>query len=432
IPTNLFRLRKRKLEAIYYYLFNHHLIHDKEPVIESMQTHQLAEYLLNTMYPGYPACKVKNIAYTDYRECREKEIGHINPLAYDYVPTTEIYDRLDEVYRLDIDWNKNYTGCLSIDMSSTALKRSIERIRTAHNDKPNENIEYHLCFMHVDITEKLIECLAKKPSTELVENDSDNFIKEENIQLEVELHDNEEYNISHISISAVIKKSTDELISGLYLQATTESIARAMRKSLSPLDTQQIAIHLLKQYHKEEKLKNAEAMFMTCQNNSMLSSTSSSTSSEEEYDESSESYQTISLVDSVTGQRIQHPAKSIHCKHRACFDAASFFDQYEDIKIWHCPICHVHIRGFEELRIDYLTKILLNQYPDEQKLYIISSNDDNITTTFLTQAELMEEEKDDSNNFFIKQDSIVVHFEDEKEQPSRKRYRAITTTHYVL
>jgi hypothetical protein len=31
------------------------------------------------------------------------------------------------------------------------------------------------------------------------------------IKLEVELHDNEEYNISHISISAVAKKSTNEV-----------------------------------------------------------------------------------------------------------------------------------------------------------------------------------------------------------------------------
>jgi hypothetical protein len=49
-------------------LFSHQLTHDKEPSIETMQTHQLAEYLLNTIYPGYPACKAKNLAYTDYRE----------------------------------------------------------------------------------------------------------------------------------------------------------------------------------------------------------------------------------------------------------------------------------------------------------------------------------------------------------------------------
>jgi hypothetical protein len=49
-------------------LFDHQLIHDKEPVIESLQTHQLAEYLLNIIYPGYPACKAKNQAYTEYRE----------------------------------------------------------------------------------------------------------------------------------------------------------------------------------------------------------------------------------------------------------------------------------------------------------------------------------------------------------------------------
>lgn len=52
---------------IYKYLFDHQLIHDKQPIFESLQTHQLAEYLLNIIYPGYPACKAKNLAYTDYR-----------------------------------------------------------------------------------------------------------------------------------------------------------------------------------------------------------------------------------------------------------------------------------------------------------------------------------------------------------------------------
>lgn len=38
------------------------------------------------------------------------------------------------------------------------------------------------------------------------------------IKLEVELHDNEEYNISHISISAVAKKSTNEVNSKIRYQ----------------------------------------------------------------------------------------------------------------------------------------------------------------------------------------------------------------------
>lgn len=47
------------------------------------------------------------------------------------------------------------------------------------------------------------------------------------------------------------------------------------------------------------------------------------------------------------GDRLLHPIKSVHCKHRSCFEASDFFDQYASIKIWHCPICNVHIKGFE-------------------------------------------------------------------------------------
>lgn len=139
----------------------------------------------------------------------------------------------------------------------------------------------------------------------------------------------------------------------LYLQATTECIARAIRKSLFPLDTQQIVIHLLKQYHQtdggtEKQLRNAESLFMTCLSNTLLSDLSDvrpTTSSEEEFDD--ELYDTVTLIDSVSQQRIQHPIKSLHCQHRTCFDAKSFFSQHADMKLWHCPICRVHIKSFE-------------------------------------------------------------------------------------
>ncbi|KAI8641132.1 hypothetical protein BD408DRAFT_483669 [Parasitella parasitica] len=461
IPINLFRLRKRKLEAIYSYLFDHHLTHRREPIIEALQTHQLAEYLLNTIYPGYPACKAKNLAYTEYRECREKELGQISPLAYDYVPTTEVYDRLDEIYRVDVSWQEEHKITSSIDMSVPAIKKSLERIRVAHNDKATDGIEYHLYFwnstrtlikpqckslrlnfeeiwttkkervvsegfMHVDVTEELKKCFArpsrkaKKLNTHSQENCATSIsalpsnssgkktkasdkisvpmttktppsVTDHNvmnsgeqksklkpgppervIKLEVELHDNEEYNISHISISAVFKKSTSELVCELYLQATTECISRSIRKSTFPLDTQQMIIHLLKQYHRAEgaeaKLVNAETIFMTCQSNTLLSA-STENSSEEEYDES-ELNEAVSLIDFNTGRRIQHPIKSLHCRHRSCFDAASFFNQHADIKLWHCPICDVHIKSFEELRIDYTIKEALNQHPNQDKLYV--------------------------------------------------------------
>lgn len=131
-------------------------------------------------------------------------------------------------------------------------------------------------------------------------------------------------------------------MSDLYLQTTTESISKSLHMSLCPSDTQQIAIHLLKQYHAskgEKLLSSAENIFMTCLSNSEAISSSED---EEEGEE-----EEISLIDPVSLSRIQHPVKSLHCKHRSCFDAAIFFDHNADIKLWHCPICYVHIKNIQ-------------------------------------------------------------------------------------
>lgn len=100
-----------------------------------------------------------------------------------------------------------------------------------------------------------------------------------------------------------------------------------------PLDTQQIAVHLLRQYHGAKSLKSAENLFMTCLSN---------TPSEED-----EIHEIESFTDPISFNRIQHPIRSIHCNHQACFDGAAFFDHHADIKLWHCPICFVHIKSTE-------------------------------------------------------------------------------------
>jgi hypothetical protein len=464
-PTHLFRLRKRKLELIYHYLNKQNLIHDKEPSIESLQTHQLGEYLSNIIYPGYPACKAKNLAYADYRECREREIGQLNPLAYDFVPTTEIFDRLDEIYRLDIDWysiSKDKHNTIQLPIST--IKKSIERIKFANYEKSIDSIEYHLylwnstrtllkphCkslkinleevwtekhektimegFMHINITEKLKqELMPVKKKKSLA--DSTNNPQEKMLDLKIELNDNEEFNISHISLSAVTKKSTKELICELYLQSTTECIMKAIRKSQHPLDTQQIIVHLLRQYHEyetiEEKLKNAENIFMTCKsntytNNDDSSGSSSSSSSEEDEGCIEEEQELVVSLVNENGDRLAHPIKSVHCKHRSCFEASDFFDQYATIKIWHCPICQVHIKGFEELRADYSIKVALNQYPELDELYIFKK-------TLLSENQFIGETShiitELSHNpaiILLDDDDEVGEEEEETSSPKRRR-----------
>lgn len=70
-------------------------------------------------------------------------MNSLDPLAYDHVPTTEIFERLDEVFYVDVNWqDERYTPCIEIPIS--VLKRSIDRVNASNNHKPIENIVYHL------------------------------------------------------------------------------------------------------------------------------------------------------------------------------------------------------------------------------------------------------------------------------------------------
>lgn len=86
---------------------------------------------------------------------------------------------------------------------------------------------------------------------------------------------------------------------------------------------------------------------MTCKSNAQ---NSSNTSSSSEDDEDTMDEVVVPLVNE-DGDRLVHPIKSVHCKHRSCFEASDFFDLYANIKIWHCPICQVHIKGFEVRKV---------------------------------------------------------------------------------
>lgn len=97
---------------------------------------------------------------------REKEVGQISPLAYDYVPTTEVYDRLDEIYRVDVNWQEDYKSTPSVDLSVPSIKKSLERIRIAHNDKSTDGIEYHLCFWNSTRTLIKPQCKSLKLNSE--------------------------------------------------------------------------------------------------------------------------------------------------------------------------------------------------------------------------------------------------------------------------
>jgi hypothetical protein len=80
-----------------------------------------------------------------FHSSREKDLGPI-PLAYDLVPTTDVFERLDEIYRSDVNWqeenNSDLIGKITIPISY--LKKSIDRVCTPYKRK--RDIRYHLCL----------------------------------------------------------------------------------------------------------------------------------------------------------------------------------------------------------------------------------------------------------------------------------------------
>ncbi|KAI8879433.1 hypothetical protein K501DRAFT_325535 [Backusella circina FSU 941] len=423
IPNNLFRLRKRKLEKILSYLSSRGLIHKKIPLLDNIQTHQLATWLLTVIYPGYSVSKAKNQAFTDYRECRERDLGPA-PLAYDLVPTTDIFERLDEIYRSDVNWQEesNYDLIGKISIPISYLKKSIDRVCSQY--KHEKDVRYHLClwssnhilikpqcnalyfnsentwldqdkniidegFMHIDVTSKIRTCFDNyKPFAKK---------KQPYITIGIELEDNNEQNISHISITAVVEKGTNELVRQLYLQSTTECITRAIQSSSNPIPIQHKAIHLLKQLQDDDvdvgdSVERDEEMLIQNTESSYIKVIESfrDQSSGDEYEED---YQDaahhpvgikVNLMDPISHKRIRHPIKSFHCKHRACFDAASFFEHNRHIKIWHCPYCFVQIKSTEELQISFPIKVALNQYPNEERLFVLQE-------VLLSENEILQE-----------------------------------------
>lgn len=83
------------------------------------------------------------------------------------MPTTEIFDRLDEIYRLDIDWysiSKDKHNTIELPIST--IKKSIDRIKFANHEKPIESIEYHLYLWNSTRTLLKPHCKSLKLNSE--------------------------------------------------------------------------------------------------------------------------------------------------------------------------------------------------------------------------------------------------------------------------
>jgi hypothetical protein len=214
-------------------------------------------------------------------------------LAYDQLPTTDKYERLEELYRTDVNWYKEDINSrqYTIEIPLKKLNRSIvveghatsnlnvrlflylwssERmawnptsisLNVDKNEKGSLSEEdkkiHDYGFNHIDITDKA-ESITKA-----------NRRSNGSIPLTFTFHDKRPI-IRHVSVCAEIEKSPEELTSQLYLQTASMYIGQAMEKSSKNIPAahavQQKVIKVLNPYDQNDRLllPKMEQLFVSC------------------------------------------------------------------------------------------------------------------------------------------------------------------------
>ncbi|GAN01062.1 hypothetical protein MAM1_0004d00493 [Mucor ambiguus] len=395
-PYNYFKLSKVKMAEIHSYLLEKGITAEKCPNSHIRQNDH-SRVLISILFPGYPIIKASEHHYQDLRENRSPQAKIID-LAYDQLPTSDKYERLDELFRADVDWFKSpcKDGCYSLHIPLKKLNRSI--VVEGH---ASSNINVRL-FLYLWTSERMawtpttdIElCIDSKQGNCLSDNDrkiygygfkhTDITDKSDAIQkanrrststlsLAFKFIDKQP-NIRHVSVCAVMEKSTDELASQLYLQTASLYIGRAMEKSNRNIpvaqQVQQTAVEILNQCNLNDRLQleKTEKLFLSCAEAFITEWNEHEDEKKDDQDlEIFSGDEVVSVLDPIGLARIQHPARCIFCTHKTTFDAVTFFKFQVTSMIWNCPICSVRIRGIQDMYIDYQTKQALIENPDEEK-----------------------------------------------------------------
>ncbi|KAI8075445.1 uncharacterized protein B0P05DRAFT_597845 [Gilbertella persicaria] len=394
-PYNYFKLSKVKMAEIHQYLIEKNITNKKCPNTHIRQGDH-ARLLISILFPGYPIIRASEHHYRDLRENRSPHAKSTD-LAYDQLPTTDKYERLDELFRADVDWYKHIDQSKShtVEIPLKRLNRSVvveghassnlnvrlflylwTSERMAWNPAPVQmfiddvdsfNDKEKECnqdgFYHIDLTDK--SSAIQKANRRSTGTASIRF----------EFKDQKRPSIRHVSVCAVVEKTPEELASQLYVQTAALYIGRAMERSSKNLplaqQVQEKVIELLNPYDTNDKLilSKTEDLLIAC-GETFLNDWNDAAGEEQGEEEEEEVFaggEIVSMLDPILLSRIQHPTRCIFCTHNTCFDAQVFFDLQVTSMQWKCPVCSVKIRGIQDLYIDYQTKIALKQYPNEEK-----------------------------------------------------------------
>ncbi|KAI8987956.1 hypothetical protein BDF20DRAFT_297121 [Mycotypha africana] len=320
-PFHYFTQSKTNMAKIHRYLLSEGLTTIPCPTTHIRQGDH-ARLLISILFPGYPIVKASEAYYRSQRENRGPQVK-LHDLAYDRLPTTDRYERLEELFRADLgaggwtchpsdddtdkkDGTKKKTGPRHVDYTLAIplkkLNRSIvleghadstlnvrlfmylwssERMAwTPHpeqlellvdnaekeNNNNNTTSAVHAAgFKHIDMTDTSALILkANRRSTQTLQFRF-RFKHAPHLPDLPRRPDR----IRHVSVCAVIEKTPEELASQLYLQTAALYMGRALeRHSRQPevADAlQKKATHLLNQYDMNDRwtLSKMKTLFLS-------------------------------------------------------------------------------------------------------------------------------------------------------------------------
>lgn len=214
-------------------------------------------------------------------------------LAYDRLPTTDKYERLEELFRAEVDWfkQKNKANQYTIDIPLKKLNRSIVteghassnlNVRLFLHLWSSERMSWNPSEISLSIKESGEDCLSEEDKkihgygfNHIDITDKSEAIAKANrrstgsISLTFTFHQGQPI-IHHVSVCAVIEKTPEELTSQLYVQTASLYIGRAMEKSNKNIPEaqaiQQQAVDILKSYSQNDRLslEKTQKLFISC------------------------------------------------------------------------------------------------------------------------------------------------------------------------
>nr|KAI7853231.1 hypothetical protein BDC45DRAFT_606790 [Circinella umbellata] len=423
-PANLFQLNKPKLNIIHQFLLDRGL--EKSRIATSkIKQNLFATRLLDILYPGTSLWRVNEQALKLQRESISEKRKIRPGLAYDQLPTCDIFERLEELVRVDVQQNIQYPyhdneeeeegeeeelednnkpkqrivipthNLMSFaqERIGTKKKKDTRDIRlhfylwssnricwepriteftidgkdNQWKDMDQKNVQKY-GYKHIDITEKV-------DWKDILENRS-----KENDEISIEFDC--DVDIKQASICTVWQKTPIELVCHLYVQTAGMYICRLIENVKAQTKIALIQEKAFNIFSKKDDRRTnihcSRSIFNDCmdiiqreeEGRSMSGSGIGTNSCGDDKDDLLMGDEIVSLEDPILFTRIEFPARGIHCKHVACFDAACFFRCQGLERTWQCPICAFQYKSIQDLCIDHELDQAIAKYPDETKLIL--------------------------------------------------------------